>query len=225
MAQEKSKNIDVNVGVLALQGGFIEHISHLHQCAKIISEKDDNPYCFKITEARTVSEIEILDGIIIPGGETTAMSILMGKNDQELLKALQRFAIAKPVLGTCAGLIMIANNIKGQMEMGQLKIGGIDVTVCRNAYGAQLQSFEAPLTITDCDVSDSRSTPMVFIRAPSIESIDSNKVQVLATYKNVPVAVRQNNLIGLSFHSELTDNLTWHMYFLKTVINEKFLVK
>lgn len=113
----------ITIGVLALQGGFSEHISHLHRCAKILSEENDHiPFNFKIMEVRTVAEIEVLDGIIFPGGETTAMSILLEKNNQELLKALQHFAQEKPVFGTCAGLIMLANTIEGQMELGQLKV-------------------------------------------------------------------------------------------------------
>lgn len=120
MVKEKTH---ITVGVLALQGGFSEHISHLHRCAKILlGENVHSPFTFKIMEVRTVSEIEVLDGIIFPGGETTAMSILMEKNNQELLKALQHFVQEKPVFGTCAGLIMLANTINGQMELGQLKV-------------------------------------------------------------------------------------------------------
>lgn len=99
------------------------------------------------------------------------------------------------------------------------------MTVCRNAYGSQLQSFEAPLTITDGEIMDNQVARMIFIRAPGIESVDSEKVRVLATYKNRPVAVQQNNLIGTSFHPELTDNLEWHMYFMDMVIKEKYLIK
>lgn len=94
----------------------------------------------------------------------------------------------------------------------------------RNGYGGQLQSFEAPLTVTDSDMLDDQTTPMVFIRAPCIESIDSDKVSVLAKYKNIPVAVRQNHLIGISFHPELTDSLEWHMYFMNIVIKDKLLI-
>lgn len=121
MVKDKS---DITVGVLALQGGFSEHISCLHKCAKIISERNDHSssFTFKIMEVKTAAEIEVLDGIILPGGETTAMSILMEKNNQELLKALQNLAKEKPVFGTCAGLIMLANTINGQMELGQLKV-------------------------------------------------------------------------------------------------------
>lgn len=88
-----------------------------------------------------------------------------------------------------------------------------------------MQSFEAPLNITECEIFDSQVTPMVFIRAPGIESVDSDKVSILATYKNIPVAVRQNNLIGISFHPELTDNLRWHMYFIGILIKDKSLIK
>lgn len=123
MVQENSAPTNVIVGVLALQGGFSEHISHLHRCVKIISEKNGHSrFNFKIMAVRTVSEIETLDGIIFPGGETTAMSILLEKNNRELLKSLQHFVQVKPVYGTCAGLIMLANTVHGQMEMGQLKV-------------------------------------------------------------------------------------------------------
>lgn len=120
MDRDRPHRTDVTIGVLALQGGFVEHISHLRRCAKILSEK--NELNIKVMPVRTVSEIEILDGIVFPGGETTAMSILMEKNDRELLNALEYFANKKPVFGTCAGLIMLANNIEGQMDTGQLKV-------------------------------------------------------------------------------------------------------
>lgn len=82
-----------------------------------------------------------------------------------------------------------------------------------------MQSFEAPLTITDYEMFNNQVTPMVFIRAPCIESVDSDKVRVLATYKSIPVAVRQNDLIGISFHPELTESLDWHMYFMGMVLS------
>lgn len=123
MDEGKSQQADITVGVLALQGGFSEHISHLRRCVKIIADKNDrSSFNFKIMEVRTVREIEMLDGIIFPGGETTAMSILLEKNNRELLKALQNFVKEKPVFGTCAGLIMLAKRIEGQMECGQLKV-------------------------------------------------------------------------------------------------------
>lgn len=81
------------------------------------------------------------------------------------------------------------------------------------------------MTITDCEIFDSQVTPMVFIRAPGIESVDSDKVRILATYKNAPVAVQQNDLIGTSFHPELTDSLKWHMYFMDILIKNKNLIK
>lgn len=124
MGEDKQQTEDIAVGVLALQGGFSEHISHLNQCAKILSQKNEigSILNFKIVQVRTACEIEGLDGIIFPGGETTAMSILLEKNNRELLGALQNFARVKPVFGTCAGLIMLANAIEGQMKIGQLKV-------------------------------------------------------------------------------------------------------
>lgn len=123
MVQENSVPTNVIVGVLALQGGFSEHISHLHRCVKKFEEKNGlSRFNFKIMAVRTVSEIETLDGIVFPGGETTAMSILLEKNNKELLRALQHFVKVKPVFGTCAGLIMLSNTVNAQMEMGQLKV-------------------------------------------------------------------------------------------------------
>ncbi len=104
----------------------------LHRCAKIFSDENEpSPFNFKIMEVRTVSEIEMLDGMIFPGGETTAMSILMEKNNRELLEALRNFVKSKPVFGTCAGLIMLANTIEGQMELGQLKVQFMFATTLR----------------------------------------------------------------------------------------------
>lgn len=118
-----AKETVLTVGVLALQGGFSEHISHLYRCAKLISEKNGHsPSNIKIMEVRTATEVDLLDGIILPGGETTAMSILMERNNQDLLKSLRNFVRDKPVFGTCAGLIMLANTVKGQMELGQLAV-------------------------------------------------------------------------------------------------------
>jgi len=142
------------------------------------------------------------------------------------------------MFGTCAGMIMLANEVEGQMKTGQtivspvlkilaslhllfkfFKVGGIDMKVCRNFYGSQKQSFEAYLELEDEEIRNNQNGPMLFIRAPGIKSLNLSKVKILAKYNDTPVAVRQNQLLATSFHPELTEDLTWHLFFLKMIIH------
>lgn len=147
-----------------------------------------------------------VDGLVVPGGESTAMSNLA--KTFGLFPALRQFAKTKPVLGTCAGLIMLADKVEGAIS-GQEFIGGLDVEVSRNAYGGQTHSFEA-----EVDFGDAKER-VAFIRAPRILAVGS--ASVIATLNGEPVAVQQGHLIGASFHPEITSGVLLHNRFLDLV--------
>jgi len=188
----------MKIGVLAAQGAFAEHIETLRKLD---------------TEAQPVRLPEHLlevDGLIIPGGETTTISRLLSAYD--MMPVIRRLAAAgMPVLGTCAGMILLAKHVVADET---LVLELMDITVRRNAFGRQVDSFEADL---DIPVLGEIPYPAVFIRAPYIERVDDN-VDVLATLRDgTIVAVRQDNLLATAFHPELTDDLRFHRYFLDIV--------
>jgi len=208
----------MKIGVLALQGAFREHVDKLRK---------EN---VEVVEVRKSDQLEGLDGLIIPGGESTTMvKLATAKTSENLLEALKVFIIKKkkkPTWGTCAGLILLANNITlpSQKQGGQSVIGGIDITTDRNHFGSQIYSFESVIDIKEQTLNQGPFTG-IFIRAPSVYSIDSDKVKILATLpvspksleKDVIIAAQQDNIIVTSFHPELTDDQRWHKYFLRLV--------
>lgn len=184
----------MKVGVLALQGDFREHIAAI------------NALDVEAIALRRASEIERIDALILPGGESTTISQLARELDLfELIKS--RISDGLPTYGSCAGMILLANDLVGGVE-GQETFGGIDITVRRNAFGRQVDSFE------DAILFAGRSVQGVFIRAPWVERIGPG-VEVLAEYQNHPVAVRQGSLLATSFHPELTSDRSVHAYFLE----------
>lgn len=188
----------VPVGVLALQGAFREHILALRALGA-------SP-----REVRQVGDLAGIEAMIIPGGESTTMGKLLVELD--ILAPLRTMlAGGMPVYGTCAGLILLCREIEGSQ---QPRIGLLDAIVRRNAFGRQVDSFEADL---DIPVLGSSPYPAVFIRAPVILEVGNN-VEVLAEVtqadKKRPVAVRQNNMLATSFHPELTPDTRMHGYFL-----------
>ena len=184
--------------MLALQGDFQEH-------ARMLREIGAEP-----VEVRRAEHLEGLDGLIIPGGESTAIGkLLVSYNLLGPLKEL--IESGRPVWGTCAGLILLARDIGGP---NQPLVGALDVRVRRNAFGRQLDSFE-----TDIPMPEVSGEPLhaVFIRAPLVESAGEG-VQVLGKLEDgTIVAVRQGNLLGTSFHPELTGDPRFHLYFLSMV--------
>jgi len=186
----------MNVGVLALQGAVAEHVRCIERCgatATIVKRKE---------------QLDELDGLIIPGGESTTIGKLM--RTYGFIDAIRSFsAQKKPIFGTCAGLIVLAERISGQ-EDAHLEL--MNVTVARNAFGRQRESFEIDLELKGW----SQPVRAVFIRAPIIESAGEN-VDVLASYQGGIVAVRQEHLLGASFHPELTDDTSMHEYFLQMI--------
>ena len=173
------------IAVLALQGGFASHVAALRELGH------------RATEARTEMELDESDGLVLPGGESTVHLTLLDRF--ALAAPLARYlASGRPVLATCAGLILAARAIDGS---AQRSFGAIDVTVARNAYGRQAQSFVA--------TSDDGAHPLVFIRAPRIVSCGPG-VEVVATHRGEAVLVRERNVVGATFHPELTDDRTIH---------------
>ena len=194
------------IGVLAIQGDVREHIQHLSA-----SNAEAIP-------VRTLDELVDLQGLVIPGGESTTMSILAKKNN--LFERLRELARSIPMYGSCAGLIMLANTIRdGRPD--QESIGGLDIVAARNAFGRQVDSFEIDLRIPAIGEPDFRA---VFIRAPLVESVGES-VEVLATIPKQTfgddqdriVAVRQDNLLATSFHPEIVPDLRIHKYFVEMV--------
>ncbi|MCG7416624.1 pyridoxal 5'-phosphate synthase glutaminase subunit PdxT [Microbacterium sp. ACRRU] len=190
------------VGVLALQGDVREH---LHVLADLGA--DARP-------VRRASELAEVDGLVLPGGESSVIDKLSRAFD---LRDPIRAAIADgmPVLGTCAGLILLADRLDGAIE-GQLTFGGLDVRVRRNAFGSQTQSFE-----TDLDVPALGDPPVhaVFIRAPVVTEVGPDATPLASLPDGRVVAVEQNNLLGLSFHPESTGETRFHARFLHRVRN------
>lgn len=186
----------MNVGVLALQGAFIEH------------EKTLRGLGANAVEVRLPEHLNDLDALIIPGGESTTIGKLAVSF--RLLDPLRKFAVEKPVWGTCAGMIMLANDIGRDQPL----IGVMDIQVNRNAFGRQVDSFETDLTVPALGADPFHA---VFIRAPLVTKAGPN-VEVLARLADGGiVAVRQGQWLGTAFHPELTHDNRFHRYFLKTV--------
>jgi pyridoxal 5'-phosphate synthase pdxT subunit len=177
----------VRVGILALQGDFEAHEKILHGLGA------------EAVEVRVPRDLEGLDALVIPGGESTVMTL--GIEREGLAEPLRSLAASgRPVLGTCAGMIMLDRN----------HLGLLDVTTRRNAFGRQLHSFEADLELTDLGGPPVHA---VFIRAPWVEE-RGPEVEVLAAVDGHPVAIRQGNLLALSFHPELTGETRFHQLLL-----------
>lgn len=184
------------IGVLALQGDFREHIWALQRLG------------VEAFAVKTVSDLEKVDGLIIPGGESTSIGRIaqvtgVGEKIVQLAKE------GLPIYGTCAGMIMLAKRIVDHPEQYSFRL--MDIVVQRNAYGRQIESFEVYL-----DVARLGKVKAVFIRSPKIVELGKG-VEVLASYENTPVLVQQGKLLASSFHPELTDDLRIHEYFVKMV--------
>jgi pyridoxal 5'-phosphate synthase pdxT subunit len=188
------------VGVLALQGDFREHIAVLKSLGA------------DAVGVRRPSELADVSGLIIPGGESSVMDKLTRLFD--LASPLkQAIADGLPVWGTCAGLIMLADTVLDGIE-GQQSLGGLHISVRRNAFGSQLDSFETDL---DIPVLGEPALNAVFIRAPIVESVSSGVETLAALEDGRIVAVEQGNLLGTSFHPEMTGDIRFHEYFLSKV--------
>lgn len=189
------------IGVLALQGDFREHIQAITACGH------------QAVEVRRVSELDQCQALILPGGESTTIALLA--TNYGLIEPLRkRIGEGMPTYGSCAGMILLADRILDGVA-GQETFGGIDMTVRRNAFGRQVDSFESELEFAGHQLH------AVFIRAPWVEELGSD-VEVISSVKTPagemhPVAVRQNHLMATSFHPELTHDLAVHRYFFDEV--------
>ena len=193
----------IAVGVLSLQGAFKEHINRLKECG------------VSAVEVRFPEQLDKIDGLIIPGGESTTINKLLDK--YKFKDKLDKFNREnKPIFGTCAGLILLAKNIEGE-DKG---LGYINIAVRRNAYGRQVESFEELLDISLDRYENGGKFKSVFIRAPKIISA-GKEVTVLARYKGDIVLVKENNVMVSAFHPELTDDLRIHKYFINMIKNYK----
>ncbi|MFT8916624.1 MAG: pyridoxal 5'-phosphate synthase glutaminase subunit PdxT [Oenococcus sp.] len=189
----------VKIGVLALQGAVSEHVKALEKSgAQAVTVKHP-------------AELSGLDGLVLPGGESTTMRRLMDRSG--LFEAVKKFAETKAVFGTCAGLILMAKQIEGRKGP---HLGLLDIDVKRNAFGSQVDSFQTTLDIKDV----AEKFDGIFIRAPYIKSVADN-VQVLSTYEDHIVACRQGRFLACAFHPELAGDSRFHDYFVKIVENEK----
>ena len=189
----------MKVGVLALQGDVREHVSALIACG------------VEPVSVRRLSELEVIDALVIPGGESTTIAQLSEVfgiyNDIK-----RRINEGMPVFGSCAGMILLANEIL-DAKAGQKTFGGLDITVRRNAFGRQVDSFESDIEFKDGSAELIRA---VFIRAPWVERIGP-AVQILASVATHAVAVRSQRLFATSFHPELTGDHRIHRYFIEEV--------
>jgi 5'-phosphate synthase pdxT subunit len=189
------------IGVLALQGAFEAHQRHLDALG--VSNM----------QVRNPQDLARVDALVMPGGESTTMSKVAVMTGLEPLLR-QRIAQGMPVFGTCAGMILLASEVRdGRSD--QISFGALDLVIQRNGYGRQVDSFETDLEISGFD------TPFhgVFIRAPKVIS-HSTSVEVLASHQGVPVLVRQHQVLAASFHPELTDDFRIHELFVAHLVSQ-----
>ena len=197
----------MKIGVLALQGDFREHINSL------------SDFGVTAVAVKTKEEIQQIDALVLPGGESTTIAKLARSfNLFDLMQ--KRISDGMPTYGSCAGMILLADRIEDAI-VGQESFGGIDITVRRNAFGRQVDSFETELKFEGITQPSIRA---VFIRAPWVEQLGPG-VQVLAEVKSAdgsthPVAVRQGNLLATSFHPELTGDNRVHKFFIEQICAE-----
>lgn len=193
----------LRIGVLALQGAFREHVRILRKLGA------------KVTEVRLPRDLEGLDGLMIPGGESTTIGLLL--EEHKLMEPLREFVKTHPVFGTCAGLIMLAKHTTdGEQPLLQV----MDITVRRNAFGRQPRSFEASVELTLGEGAAATECHGIFIRAPWVEEVGAG-VDIIARCGEHVVGVRQGDMMGVAFHPELGDDTRLHEYFLEMVRTAK----
>ncbi len=191
----------MKIGVLALQGAFIEHINMLKSLGA------------EAVEVRLPEQLTGLDGLIIPGGESTTigkLAVMYG-----LMEPLRQFAVEKAVWGTCAGMIFMAKDV----GLDQPLLGIMDIVVERNAFGRQVDSFEADLDVTVFENGQSAPFPAVFIRAPKLVDAKKDATVIVRLEDGTAVAAQQGKWLVTSFHPELTGDTRFHQYFLQLAIS------
>jgi len=198
------------IGVLALQGAVEEHIAAARLALKEMGIEGS------VKQVKTVGDVDAVQGLIIPGGESTVIGRLSIIN-RTLQVIKQRIYDGMPTLGTCAGLILLARKVYDRVlgETRQPTLGVMDVVVERNAFGRQRESFEVELEIP---IIGEKKFKAVFIRAPAIREIGP-QVKAIAKLDNIIVAAQQNNIIGTAFHPELTDDTRIHQLLINMIMN------
>lgn len=204
--------MSLTVGVLSVQGDVQENL--LSTKAAI----DELGIDGKVIDVRKPEEISQLDGLIIPGGESTTIGQLSLVNGS-LKEIKQKVESGMPVLGICAGMVLLANNASDKVvgKTEQPLFDFLDINLERNSFGRQRESFEANISMDSIGISNFNG---VFIRAPTITTA-SNDIEVLAKLNEKIVAIKKNNIIGTSFHPELTEDLAIHKYFVNLVKDTK----
>ena len=185
--------IDMNIGILGFQGAVIEHQRHIEKLG------------YEVVNVRYPEQLEDLDGIILPGGESTTMGKLLVRTG--MMEPLRRkIESGLPVWGTCAGMILLAKELENDP---QKHLAVMDICVRRNAYGTQIDSFDI---MAEIPAVTKQTVPLVFIRAPYVTRVGEN-VEILCRIDGHIVAAREGNMLVTSFHPELTDDLAFHRYF------------
>jgi 5'-phosphate synthase pdxT subunit len=190
------KDTKMRIGVLALQGSVKEHLDMLEKCG------------VEPVEVKQPHDMDNIYGLVIPGGESLTIGKLMKESglDREILR---KYSLGMPIYGTCAGAILLAKDIAGSKQM---KLGLMDISVKRNDYGRQVDSFETELDVDDFE----KPFKGVFIRAPVVNAV-YNGAKIMSSFENKPVLIKQGNLLISTFHPELTDDLRIHKYFIDMV--------
>lgn len=198
----------ISIGVLAVQGDVAENVMATKMALEELGLEGI------VNEVKTPEQIADLDGLIIPGGESTVIGTLSLVNGS-LKKIKEKIASGMPVFGICAGMIMLSKKAKDRVigEMDQPLLDFLDVKIERNAFGRQKDSFESEISLDKIGIS---KFPGVFIRAPSILETGKN-VEVLSKFNEKIIAVKQENIVGTSFHPELTGDLSLHKYFVNLI--------
>lgn len=193
----------MKIGVLALQGAFIEHVKILEGLG------------VEAIEVRLPADLVDLDGLIIPGGESTTIGKLA--EIYGLMEPLRDFAAEKPVWGTCAGMIFMAKDI----GIDQPLLSVMDIVVERNAFGRQVDSFEMPLDVAVLNNGSSQPFPAVFIRAPRLKTVKGNAQVIAKLDDGTAVAALEKQWLATAFHPELTGDSRFHQFFLQMVRQEQ----
>ncbi|MGI0058314.1 MAG: pyridoxal 5'-phosphate synthase glutaminase subunit PdxT [Nitrosotalea sp.] len=198
----------INIGILAVQGDVAENMMATKMAIEELGMEGI------VTEVKTPEQISDLDGLIIPGGESTVIGTLSLVNGS-LKKIKEKIASGMPVFGICAGMIVLSKKAKDKVvgEMDQPLLDFLDVKIERNTFGRQKDSFESEISIDKIGIS---KFPGVFIRAPSIMEAGKD-VEILSKFNEKIIAVKQGNIIGTAFHPELTGDISLHKYFVSLI--------
>ena len=202
----------LNIGILSIQGDVAENVASTEAALKELDQIGN------VIQVKTPQQISKLDGLIIPGGESTTMGQLSLVNSS-LKQIKEKIESDMPVFGICAGLILLSKNAKDRVigDIDQPLLNLLDVKVERNSFGRQRDSFEVKISLEPVNISSFNG---VFIRAPSISEV-GNDVQIISKYHEKIVAVKQGNIIATAFHPELTTDISLHKYFVN-IIQQSF---